>query len=43
MGVKPVFENQASEEVKAVYDSLKKALESQSLPLFFAYLAASRG
>src|SRR3990172_11164173 len=40
MSVKPVFENQASEEVKEVYDSLKKALESQSLPLCFAYLGA---
>lgn len=40
MGVRPVFENQADEEVKAVYDKLKKALESQSLPLFFAYLGA---
>ncbi len=40
MQIKPVFEDQASDEVKKHYQNLKNALKSSTLPLFFTYLGA---
>lgn len=40
MGVQPNFDKQASEEIKLTYKGIKNALESPSLPVFFAYIGA---
>src|SRR3989304_7685928 len=40
MSIKPIFEQEASEEIKMIYKNIKKALDSQTLPVFFAYIGA---
>jgi len=40
MLISPISENQASEEVKNCYLDLKRALASQTLPIFFTYIGA---
>jgi hypothetical protein len=36
--IKPIFENEADEQVKYDYQRIKQSLDTHSLPLFFAYL-----
>lgn len=40
MNITPIFENQADQDVKTIYDSIKKSLEVRRIPLFFAYMGA---
>jgi hypothetical protein len=40
MLISPISENKASEELKNCYLSLKRALNSQTLPIFFTYIGA---
>jgi len=38
MTIKPIYENQANEEVKNEYKKIKEALGLPDIPLFFAYI-----
>ena len=40
MQIHPIFETNASEDVKPIYEAIKKSLEVQRLPLFFSYMGA---
>lgn len=40
MQINPVLENNASDEIKTIYDAIKQSLDVQRVPLFFTYMAA---
>lgn len=40
MSASPVYEHQASDEVRLQYEKLKKALDVPSVPLFFTYMGS---
>lgn len=40
MPISPIFEGQASVEVKQCYEKIRRALELSSIPLFFAYFGS---